>query len=338
MNNNYITVTEVNKYIKEIVNEDLLLKKVYLKGEISNFKAHSRGHYYFTLKDENSRIAAVMFSFNNRNLKFVPYDGMKVLVSGKIDVYEASGSYQIYVEEMAPDGIGELYVAFEQLKEKLSKEGLFDKDKKKKVRRVPNVVGIVTSPTGAAIRDILTTIKRRYPVCKTILFPALVQGDNAALDIAKNNIKKYQVDIKTYLSDGLNNINDFYDTIVIAGMGTHSIIKILNDKELPPKIILASNNDYPLLRKFMNSIGYYLEKELVVLEKDKYYIVMLYIIKEKKLKKTEILFGKNNNLEYYQYLYGKNLSILKRTSLFKKIQLHYENIILKKLIRSIEKK
>ncbi len=183
-NSNYITVTEINKYIKEIINEDLLLRKVYIKGEISNFKAHSRGHYYFTLKDENSRIAAVMFAFNNRNLKFTPYDGMKVLVSGKIDVYEASGSYQIYVEDMMEDGIGALYVAFEELKKKLSKEGLFDKDKKKKIRRVPKRVGIVTSPTGAAIKDILTTIKRRFPVCETILFPALVQGEEAAKDIA----------------------------------------------------------------------------------------------------------------------------------------------------------
>ncbi|MGM9876569.1 MAG: exodeoxyribonuclease VII large subunit [Bacilli bacterium] len=188
MNNNYITVTEVNKYIKEVINDDLLLKKVYLKGEISNFKAHSRGHFYFTLKDENSRINAVMFSFNNRNMKFTPYDGMKVLVTGKIDVYEASGSYQIYVEEMLEDGIGALYVAFEQLKEKLANEGLFDKSKKKKIRRIPKRIGIVTSPTGAAIKDILTTIKRRYPVCETILFPALVQGDNAAGDIA-NKIK-----------------------------------------------------------------------------------------------------------------------------------------------------
>ena len=185
MNNNYITITEVNKYIKEIINEDLLLKKVYLKGEISNFKAHSRGHYYFTLKDENSRINAVMFSFNNKNLKFVPNDGMKVLVTGKIDVYEASGSYQIYVEDMMPDGIGALYVAFEELKKKLSSEGLFDKDKKKKIKRIPRRVGVVTSPTGAAIKDILTTIKRRYPITEVILFPALVQGENAAPDIAK---------------------------------------------------------------------------------------------------------------------------------------------------------
>lgn len=185
MNNNYITITEVNRYIKEILNDDLLLKKVYLKGEISNFKAHSRGHYYFTLKDENSRISAVMFSFNNKNLNFTPYDGMKVLVTGKIDVYEASGAYQIYVEDMAPDGIGALYVAFEELKKKLLAEGLFDKEKKKKIRRVPNTIGIITSPTGAAIKDILTTIKRRFPVCNTILFPALVQGEEAASDIAK---------------------------------------------------------------------------------------------------------------------------------------------------------
>ena len=131
MNNNYITVTEVNKYIKEVINEDLLLKKVYLKGEISNFKAHSRGHFYFTLKDENSRINAVMFSFNNKNMKFMPYDGMKVLVTGKIDVYEASGSYQIYVEEMQESGVGNLYVAYEQLKKKLEQEGLFAKERKR---------------------------------------------------------------------------------------------------------------------------------------------------------------------------------------------------------------
>jgi len=207
-NSNYITITEVNKYIKELINDDLLLKKVYLKGEISNFKAHSRGHYYFTLKDETSRIAAVMFSFNNKNLKFVPYDGMKVLVTGKIDVYEASGSYQIYVEDMMPDGIGALYVAFEELKKKLQAEGLFDKEKKKKIRRIPNVVGIVTSPTGAAIKDILTTIKRRYPVCKTILFPALVQGEDAAKDIA-NKI-------------GLaNEVKDIYniDTLIVGRGG-----------------------------------------------------------------------------------------------------------------------
>ena len=208
MNNNYITITEVNKYIKEIINDNILLNKVYLKGEISNFKAHSRGHYYFTLKDENSRINAVMFSFNNKNLKFVPSDGMKVLVTGKIDVYEASGSYQIYVEDMMPDGIGTLYVAFEELKKKLSSEGLFDKDKKKKIKRIPRRVGVVTSPTGAAIKDIITTIKRRYPIAEVILFPALVQGENAASDIVK----------KIKLADSLKDELEL-DTLIVGRGG-----------------------------------------------------------------------------------------------------------------------
>lgn len=208
MNDNYITITEINKYIKEIINEDLLLRKVYLRGEISNFKAHSRGHYYFTLKDETSRIAAVMFSFNNKNLKFTPYDGMKVLVTGKIDVYESTGTYQIYVEDMSPDGIGALYVAFEELKKKLASEGLFDKDKKKKIRRIPSTIGIITSPTGAAIKDILTTLKRRFPICNTILFPALVQGENASIDIA-NKIKL------------ANQVKDIYgiDTLIVGRGG-----------------------------------------------------------------------------------------------------------------------
>lgn len=185
MNNDYITITELSRYLKNKFDEDVTLRRVFIKGEISNFKAHTRGHYYFTLKDENSRINAVMFASNVKNLKFVPCDGMKVLVTGRISVYEATGGYQIYVENMLEDGIGNLYVAFEQLKEKLSKEGLFNKEHKKKIPRIPKKVGIVTAPTGAAIRDILTTIKRRYPICQTILFPALVQGNEAASDIAK---------------------------------------------------------------------------------------------------------------------------------------------------------
>ncbi len=183
MNNNYITIYELNKYIKSVFERDPSLQTVYIKGEISNFKAHTRGHYYFTLKDENSRINAIMFSYQALKLKFNPVDGMKVLVVGKISVYEATGAYQIYVDEMAQDGLGNLYIEFEKLKKKLSEEGLFNPDHKKKIPKMPKKIGIVTASTGAAIRDILTTIKRRYPICETILFPSLVQGENAKEDI-----------------------------------------------------------------------------------------------------------------------------------------------------------
>ena len=185
MDREYITISELNHYIKSIMDNDYALNKVYLKGEISNFKAHTRGHLYFTLKDEGSRLNAVMFSYQANTLKFDPVDGMKVLVCGKISVYEATGSYQIYVESMEQDGLGNLYIEFEKLKKKLAAEGLFDKDKKKTIPKVPKKIGIVTASTGAAIRDILTTIKRRYPICETILFPSLVQGTDAAKDIAR---------------------------------------------------------------------------------------------------------------------------------------------------------
>ena len=188
MNNEYITIGELNHYIKGIFDENLFLNQVYIKGEISNFKAHTRGHYYFTLKDDTSRINAVMFSYNTNSLNFNPVDGMKVLVTGKISVYEATGSYQIYVTSMQEDGLGNLYIEFEKLKKKLAAEGLFDQDKKKPIPKVPRKIGIVTASTGAAIKDILTTIKRRYPICETILFPSLVQGKEAALDIV-NKIK-----------------------------------------------------------------------------------------------------------------------------------------------------
>ena len=188
MNNEYITIGELNHYIKGIFDENLFLNQVYIKGEISNFKAHTRGHYYFTLKDDTSRINAVMFSYNTNSLNFNPVDGMKVLVTGKISVYEATGSYQIYVTSMQEDGLGNLYIEFEKLKKKLAAEGLFDQDKKKPIPKVPRKIGIVTASTGAAIKDILTTIKRRFPICETILFPSLVQGKEAALDIV-NKIK-----------------------------------------------------------------------------------------------------------------------------------------------------
>ena len=185
MERRYITVTTLNKYLKNKFDTDPHIQSLCLKGEISNFKGHTRGHLYFTLKDEGSRINAVMFSSSASKLNFVPKDGMKVLVVGRVSVYEPNGGYQIYINEMVEDGVGNLYLKFEELKKKLSLEGLFDASHKKEIPKFPTKIGIITAPTGAAIRDILSTIKRRYPGVETILFPALVQGELAANDIVK---------------------------------------------------------------------------------------------------------------------------------------------------------
>lgn len=181
----YLTVNALTKYIKRKFDADPHLQNILVKGEISNFKQHSSGHMYFTLKDEKARILAVMFAGNARTMKFRPENGMKVLVRGAISVYESSGQYQIYVQEMQPDGIGELYLAYEQLKEKLEKEGFFSPAHKKDIPRYPKTVAVITSPTGAAIRDILTTLKRRYPIANILIYPALVQGNQAAPSIVK---------------------------------------------------------------------------------------------------------------------------------------------------------
>lgn len=206
-NKKYITVTQLNRYLKFKIENDPNLGLIFLRGEISNFKNHTRGHFYFTLKDETSRINAIMFSTNTKKIKFMPSDGMKVLVTGRISLYEASGGYQIYVEEMIEDGVGNLYIAFEQLKERLQKEGLFNPEHKKKIPKIPNKIGIITASTGAAIKDILSTIKRRFPLCETILFPTLVQGEFAKNDIVKN----------------LKIADDYNLDVIIVGRGGGSI-------------------------------------------------------------------------------------------------------------------
>ncbi len=197
MNNEYLTVTQLTRYIKYKLDNDVNLREVYLKGEISNFKAHTRGHFYFTIKDEGSRINAVMFASSASKVKFTPEDGMKILVTGRISVYEATGGYQIYVNEMMEDGVGNLYVAFEQLKKKLASEGLFDDRYKKSIPKIPERVGVITAPTGAAIRDIISTINRRFPLTEVILLPSLVQGEGAKEDIVRQikRAEDYNLDV-----------------------------------------------------------------------------------------------------------------------------------------------
>ncbi len=180
-----ISVTELNKYVKEKVAEDEYLNNVLVKGEISNFKHHYTGHMYFTLKDENSLIKCVMFKTSTATLNFVPKDGMKVIVFGTVSVFERDGIYQIYCKAMQEDGMGSLYKAYEELKRKLEQEGLFDESHKKRIPFMPKIIGVLTSNTGAVIRDIINVSTRRNPNVYIRLLPVPVQGQGAAQKIAK---------------------------------------------------------------------------------------------------------------------------------------------------------
>lgn len=194
----YITVSKITDYIAELIGSDSNLKQVFIKGELSNVNLYRSGHLYFTLKDENSQVKGVMFSARHR-LKFKPENGMKVLIEGKIEVYKKNGAYQLYASEISKDGIGDLHRKYEELKEKLNKEGLFDPFHKKKIPNFPKRIGVVTAANGAAIRDIIITIKRRWPLCEVILFPSLVQGEKAAQNIVYQIKRSENFDLDTLI-------------------------------------------------------------------------------------------------------------------------------------------
>ncbi|WP_432737517.1 exodeoxyribonuclease VII large subunit [Pediococcus pentosaceus] len=221
----YLTVSALTNYIKRKFDADPYLHRVYLVGEISNFRLRTNSHQYFSLKDENAKISAIMFKSAFAKVKFQPEEGMRVIVSGRISLYPGNGSYQIYVDSMQPDGIGALYQAYEQLKIKLSQEGLFEAPKLP-IPKYPRKIAIVTSPSGAVIRDIITTVSRRYPIVQLVLFPALVQGNEAANSIAAQ--------IKM-----INTLDDF-DTIII-GRGGGSIEDLWPfNEEVVARAIFAS--------------------------------------------------------------------------------------------------
>ncbi|MGM9629213.1 exodeoxyribonuclease VII large subunit [Butyricicoccus sp.] len=178
------TVSQVNHAIKLMLEEHEPFRNLYVQGEISNYKAHSSGHRYLTLKDKDGVLSAVMFRSDAARLRFRPENGMKVIARGRISCYPKYGQYQMYIADMMPDGIGALTIAFEQLKQRLYAEGLFDEARKKPLPRLPQTIAIVTSPTGAAVRDMLRILKRRYPLAKVQIYPVLVQGEGAAADIA----------------------------------------------------------------------------------------------------------------------------------------------------------
>lgn len=202
------TVSRVNNYIKRLIDSKPVLNNIWVKGEISNYKRHSSGHIYLTLKDENSVLKAVMFRGAAQSLDFEPKDGTMVIAHGRISVYEAGGTYQLYIEDMTRDGIGDLYKEFERLKAKLSEEGLFDTEFKNTIPKYPTRIGVATAPTGAAVRDIINVITRRYPMAEIIIYPTLVQGVGAKESIV-NAIEYF-------------NENNLADTLII-GRGGGSI-------------------------------------------------------------------------------------------------------------------
>lgn len=215
-----LTVSQLNFYVKSILDSDQRLNYVFLCGEISNLTDHYRsGHIYLSLKDNKSVIRAVMFAGNARNLKFKPMEGMKVICRGRVTLYEATGQYQYYIEDMQPDGIGALYQAYEQLKEKLQSKGLFDESHKKPIPYCPKTIGVITSPTGAAVQDIKNILTRRFSSVNIVLCPVLVQGDNAV----------------PQLIDAVNKLNeyDLCDTIIIGrGGGSIEDLWAFNDENL----------------------------------------------------------------------------------------------------------
>ncbi len=356
MDDKYLSVTALTRYIKYKLDNDVHLQEVYLRGEISNFKAHTRGHFYFTIKDETSRINAIMFSFNASKLKFMPEDGMKILVKGKISVFESTGNYQIYVEEMLEDGVGNLHIAFEQLKKKLEAEGLFDVNHKKQIPKIPMRVGIITAPTGAAVKDILSTIKRRFPICKTILFPCLVQGELAKDDIVKKLkiADDYNLDV-IILGRGGGSIEDLWPfneevvaravysckTPIISGVGHQidfTICDFVSDvrAETPtgaaeravPKLtdILMEIDNYKT--RLTSNIKSLLENNKLKLKKlSESYVLKnplnMYEVKEQKL--DNLIDKLTTCMNTVIYTNKAKLDILKSSIIFKEPGILYEN-------------
>jgi exodeoxyribonuclease VII large subunit len=229
---NVLSIKDLNRYIRMKLDSDSLLSDVWIRGEISNFTHHSSGHMYFTLKDESSRIKAIMFGSYNQKLPFIPKEGARVLARGNVTVYERDGQYQFYATHMQPDGIGSLYLAYEQLKQKLESEGLFASVHKQTIPAYPRSIGVITSPTGAAVRDIIITLQRRFPQANIALYPVLVQGKDAASSVVKaigvmNRLAEVDVIIVGRGGGSLEELWAFNEEIVARAI-YHSEIPIIS--------------------------------------------------------------------------------------------------------------
>ncbi|MEG1043720.1 MAG: exodeoxyribonuclease VII large subunit [Oscillospiraceae bacterium] len=243
MNNKIITVSQLNRYVKTVLEENNLLNEVYIKGEISNFVNHYRsGHMYFSLKDDKASIKAVMFASNASLLKFLPEDGLSVIVRANVSLYEKDGAYQAYVLDMQPDGLGSLNLAYEQLKDKLQKEGLFNPSNKKLIPSLPKNIGVVTAPTGAALQDILNILDRQYPIGNVRIYPATVQGKLAAPSIVKaiKYICKEKICDVIILARGGGSLEDLW------AFNEEKVVRAIFESTIPIITGVGHETDYTL--------------------------------------------------------------------------------------------
>lgn len=307
-----ITVSQLNFYIKSLFDSDVNLSYVFLSGEISNFTNHYRtGHLYMTLKDANASVKAVMFRSSASRLKFVPENGMKVIVKGRVSVFERDGQYQVYIDDMQPDGAGALTIAFEQLKAKLQKQGLFDMEAKKPIPKFPRKIGVVTSPTGAAIQDIRNIVFRRFPSAEIILYPVLVHGDGAAQQIA---------DAIEYF-----NQNDLVDVLIVGrGGGSIEDLWAFNEEIV---VYAIYNSIIPVISAVGHETDFTISDfvadlraptpsaaaELAVPDKAELLNNLNFLLKHCNQAMVDILSGKRNELEYItSSIYLKNPLMLIR--------------------------
>ncbi|GAB6990411.1 exodeoxyribonuclease VII large subunit [Paenibacillus pini] len=239
---NIYSIKDLSRYIRMKLDSDNVLSDVWIRGEISNFTHHSSGHMYFTLKDEASRIKAIMFASHNQRLPFVPKEGAKVIARGNVTVYERDGQYQFYATQMQPDGIGSLYLAYEQLKKKLDDEGLFSADRKRRIPAFPQTIGVITSPTGAAVRDIIITLERRYPQARVILHPVLVQGAGAAPAIVRaiNNMNRMEEADILIVGRGGGSLEELW------AFNEESVARAIRSSEIPVISAVGHETDFTI--------------------------------------------------------------------------------------------
>jgi len=302
MTRQYLTVSALNRYLKFKLDNDSELQNILLKAEISNFKRHSRGHLYLSLKDDSSSISAIMFVSNTARLNFNPKDGDKVIVEGYISVYEAYGTYQVYIQKMDLDGVGDLYLAYEKLKEDLEKKGYFQATLKKALPKFPKTVGVITSPTGAAVRDIINVIESRFPLTKIIIYPALVQGVNAKESIAEQIEKANQNGLCDVLivGRGGGSIEDLW------AFNEEVVAKAIFDSKIPVISAVGHETDFTIA-DFVADVRASTPSHAAEIAVRNYRDILVDIDSLRSRLKSSLVNLYNSSLKHYQTVVNRNV-------------------------------